>query len=191
MINIKASVTDTILSLPMTLIQQYQVNTAEIEFTFDESWNEYSKYVTFKNDDKVTKVSIFDNKCVIPTSLDTGIIYIQVYGQKLENDTIIERQPTNIKTIRILNSINPNEDETTENIETTEWDKFVQEITSMKETDEILNNNIQANVESIKEIHTTDQELENKIQTNAEAIEQINTSLGSTIMIEEEEEIDE
>ena len=105
-----------------------QINVAKIHFEFDESWNKYDKYVVFIDEhDKTYKTAIIDNEVIIPSALVDGFIKFQVYGQIINDSTILERQPSKISGFKLVSSLNP----TGLDVEIpspSEWDNYIKQI---------------------------------------------------------------
>ncbi len=109
-------------------ILENQINVAKIHFEFDESWNKYDKYVVFIDEhDKTYKTAIIDNEVIIPSALVDGFIKFQVYGQIINDSTILERQPSKISGFKLVSSLNP----TGLDVEIpspSEWDNYIKQI---------------------------------------------------------------
>ena len=109
-------------------ILENQINVAKIHFEFDESWNKYDKYVVFMDEhDQIYKNAILDNEVIIPSALVDGFIKFQVYGQIINDSTILERQPSKISGFKLVSSLNP----TGLDVEIpspSEWDNYIKQI---------------------------------------------------------------
>lgn len=129
MITIKANVqNDKIELLDKKSIQEYQINIAKIVFSFDESWENYTKYVMFEDSEQKIKKSIIDNVCIIPQELKSGFVKIQVYGEKIEDDKIIQRNPTNVVSFYLFKSIEPTNTNSEEYPEASDLDIILDKI---------------------------------------------------------------
>mgnify|MGYP004532549939 CR=1 FL=1 len=88
-------------------------------FEFDENWNDYNdKIANFILNDKVYSQPIIDNQCSIPIDvLKIGRFSIGIYGNKLTDEKLIERNTTNLITLEVLkggyfkDSLNISEDD--------------------------------------------------------------------------------
>lgn len=88
-------------------------------FEFDENWNDYNdKIANFILNDKVYSQPIIDNQCSIPIDvLKIGRFSVGIYGNKLSDEKLIERNTTNLITLEVLkggyfkDSLNISEDD--------------------------------------------------------------------------------
>lgn len=186
MIIINAKVTDTKLEfIDSSSIQEYQLNSAQIRFTFDETWNNYTKYVMFESysGDQRLKQAIVGNVCTIPTNLEDGFVKLQVFGEKIEGDKIIQRSPTNVTSIHIARSINPTDDK--EYPQADEWDIYVKnlndytkQVETYKQDIDTYKENTDSELSKIKEEQTNQSNLinSNSTETN-EKITKIDETL--------------
>lgn len=109
-------------------ILENQINVAKIHFEFDELWNKYDKYVVFMDEhDQIYKNAILGNEVIIPSALVDGFIKFQVYGQIINDSTILERQPSKVSGFKLINSLSP----TGLDVEIpspSEWDNYIKQI---------------------------------------------------------------
>lgn len=98
---------DVTLESVDTIIEN-QVNNAKMIIKFDESWNQFDKYVVFKDENlKIYKVAVINDEVILPSELKSGFVDFQIYGQILNDNVIERRQPTKISGLVIENSLNP------------------------------------------------------------------------------------
>lgn len=172
MVILRGNVNDTEFELSEEKqIQQYQVNTAEISFEFDETWNDYSKYIIFKNKrtNQIIRQDITENTCIIPSVLENGYIDAQIFGEKVENDLIIKRQPTNLITFLIKESINPDD------VYKDKWSIFITKIENYTQNFETFKNNTEKYKENInKQIEKINSDINNVKETNNSNLQEIN-----------------
>lgn len=172
---IKAIIKNNIMTLQeYQVIQEYQVNTAEIDFEFDSSWNEYAKYVMFENinTNQKYKQVIIDNVCTIPYELENGYTNIQVYGEKIVENKLVKRQPTNVVTIRLVRSIKPQD---TDNTEPTlsEWQIYFSKIDNYEK--EVKNN-----LEKVESYSNTVAEYQKQVEEYQDNVQQYNQDVANT-----------
>ena len=109
-------------------ILENQINVAKIQFEFDESWNKYDKYVVFMDEhDQMYKTAILNNEVFIPSALVDGFIKFQVYGQIINDSTILERQPSKVSGFKLISSLNPTGLDV-EILSPNEWDNYIKQI---------------------------------------------------------------
>lgn len=118
---------DVTLESVDTIIEN-QVNNAKMVINFDESWNQFDKYVVFKDENlKIYKVAVINDEVILPSELKSGFVDFQIYGQILNDNVIERRQPTKISGLVIENSLNP--DSLDVSIPSpSEWDNYIKQI---------------------------------------------------------------
>lgn len=118
-----------------TIIEN-QVNNVKMVISFDETWEQFDKYVIFKDENlKTYKVAVINDEVIIPSELKSGFVEFQIYGQVLNNNILEKRQPTKICGFVVENSLSP--DGLDVSIPSpTEWDNYIKQIESI--TDRIV-----------------------------------------------------
>ena len=121
--------------LEKPLITSGGINSIDVEFTFSDEWDGYTKTAMLYNDErKVEYVTIIDNKCVVPSSLlkDEGILWIGVTGY--QNGKTL---PTNMLKYTIYEgSISVNEQP-----EKSLYEKLLDEINNMNILKAVIDDN--------------------------------------------------
>ena len=118
---------DATLEVSETIIEN-QVNNAKMVISFDETWEQFDKYVIFKDENlKTYKVAVINDEVIIPSELKSGFVEFQIYGQVLNNNILEKRQPTRICGLVVENSLSP--DGLDVSIPTpSEWDNYIKQI---------------------------------------------------------------
>ena len=118
---------DATLEVSETIIEN-QVNNAKMVISFDETWEQFDKYVIFKDENlKTYKVAVINDEVIIPSELKSGFVEFQIYGQVLNNNILEKRQPTRICGLVVENSLSP--DGLDVIIPTpSEWDNYIKQI---------------------------------------------------------------
>lgn len=126
---------DATLEVSEAIIEN-QVNNAKIVISFDETWEQFDKYVIFKDENlKTYKVAVINDEVIIPSELKSGFVEFQIYGQVLNNNILEKRQPTRICGFVVENSLSP--DGLDVSIPSPdEWDNYIKQIESI--TDRIV-----------------------------------------------------
>lgn len=118
---------DATLEVSEAIIEN-QVNNAKMVISFDETWEQFDKYVIFKDENlKTYKVAVINDEVIIPSELKSGFVEFQIYGQVLNNNILEKRQPTKICGFVVENSLSsdgldvsiPSPDE---------WDNYIKQI---------------------------------------------------------------
>ena len=118
---------DATLEVSEAIIEN-QVNNAKIVISFDETWEQFDKYVIFKDENlKTYKVAVINDEVIIPSELKSGFVEFQIYGQVLNNNILEKRQPTRICGFVVENSLSS--DGLDVSIPSpTEWDNYIKQI---------------------------------------------------------------
>ncbi len=118
---------DVTLESVDTIIEN-QVNNAKMVINFDESWNQFDKYVVFKDENlKTYKAAVINDEVILPSKLKSGFVDFQIYGQILNDNVIEKRQPTKICGLVVKNSLSV--DGLDVSIPTPdEWDNYIKQI---------------------------------------------------------------
>lgn len=126
---------DATLEVSETIIEN-QVNNVKMVISFDETWEQFDKYVIFKDENlKTYKVAVINDEVIIPSELKSGFVEFQIYGQILNNNILEKRQPTRICGLVVEDSLSP--DGLDVSIPSpTEWDNYIKQIESI--TDRIV-----------------------------------------------------
>ena len=126
---------DVTLEVSETIIEN-QVNNVKMVISFDETWEQFDKYVIFKDENlKTYKVAVINDEVIIPSELKSGFVEFQIYGQVLNNNILEKRQPTRICGLVVEDSLSP--DGLDVSIPTpSEWDNYIKQIESI--TDRIV-----------------------------------------------------
>lgn len=177
---INASVENTELILDNSLkLQEYQINTVEIDFTFDNTWDNYDKYVMFENSEvnptqTIRQTINSDGSCIMPSSLKAGHVKIQVYGEKTENDLKVKREPTNIVTLYIIKSIDPES-------KVNEWDLYLTKIDNYSFIVQNVQGQAETNAQNIASNSENITSNTNLINNNKEAVDNEITLINQNI----------
>lgn len=118
---------DVTLEVSETIIEN-QVNNVKMVISFDETWEQFDKYVIFKDENlKTYKVAVINDEVIIPSELKSGFVEFQIYGQVLNNNILEKRQPTRICGFVVENSLSS--DGLDVSIPSpTEWDNYIKQI---------------------------------------------------------------
>lgn len=118
---------DATLEVSEAIIEN-QVNNAKMVISFDETWEQFDKYVIFKDENlKTYKVAVINDEVIIPSELKSGFVEFQIYGQVLNNNILEKRQPTRICGFVVENSLSP--DGLDVSIPSPdEWDNYIKQI---------------------------------------------------------------
>ena len=118
---------DATLEVSEAIIEN-QVNNVKMVISFDETWEQFDKYVIFKDENlKTYKVAVINDEVIIPSELKSGFVEFQVYGQVLNNNILEKRQPTRICGFVVEDSLSP--DGLDVSIPSpTEWDNYIKQI---------------------------------------------------------------
>lgn len=118
---------DATLEVSETIIEN-QVNNVKMVISFDETWEQFDKYVIFKDENlKTYKVAVINDEVIIPSELKSGFVEFQIYGQVLNNNILEKRQPTRICGLVVEDSLSP--DGLDVSIPSpTEWDNYIKQI---------------------------------------------------------------
>lgn len=118
---------DATLEVSETIIEN-QVNNVKMVISFDETWEQFDKYVIFKDENlKTYKVAVINDEVIIPSELKSGFVEFQIYGQVLNNNILEKRQPTRICGLVVEDSLSP--DGLDVSIPTpSEWDNYIKQI---------------------------------------------------------------
>lgn len=118
---------DATLEVSETIIEN-QVNNAKMVISFDETWEQFDKYVIFKDENlKTYKVAVINDEVIIPSELKSGFVEFQIYGQVLNNNILEKRQPTRICGLVVEDSLSP--DGLDVSIPSpSEWDNYIKQI---------------------------------------------------------------
>lgn len=143
---------DVTLEVSETIIEN-QVNNVKMVISFDETWEQFDKYVIFKDENlKTYKVAVINDEVIIPSELKSGFVEFQIYGQVLNNNILEKRQPTRICGFVVENSLSS--DGLDVSIpSTTEWDNYIKQIESITdrivsdETTRVENENVRLSAE--------------------------------------------
>lgn len=143
---------DATLEVSEAIIEN-QVNNAKMVISFDETWEQFDKYVIFKDENlKTYKVAVINDEVIIPSELKSGFVEFQIYGQVLNNNILEKRQPTKICGFVVENSLSsdgldvsiPSPDE---------WDNYIKQIESITnrivsdEDNRVINENARLSAE--------------------------------------------
>lgn len=112
-------------------ILENQINDAKISCDFDSTWDKYTKYIIFEDEDSNRfRVALINNEALIPSGLKNGFIRFQIYGQVVKENTIENRHPSKVSCFKLINSLSP--DGLDVNIPSpTEWDNYIKQIESI------------------------------------------------------------
>lgn len=143
---------DVTLEVSETIIEN-QVNNVKMVISFDETWEQFDKYVIFKDENlKTYKVAVINDEVIIPSELKSGFVEFQIYGQVLNNNILEKRQPTRICGFVVENSLSS--DGLDVSIPSpTEWDNYIKQIESITdrivsdETTRVENENVRLSAE--------------------------------------------
>ena len=118
---------DATLEVSETIIEN-QVNNVKMVISFDETWEQFDKYVIFKDENlKTYKVAVINDEVIIPSELKSGFVEFQIYGQVLNNNILEKRQPTRICGLVVEDSLSP--DGLDVSIPSpSEWDNYIKQI---------------------------------------------------------------
>lgn len=109
-------------------ILENQINDAKISCDFDSTWDKYTKYIIFEDEDSNRfRVALINNEALIPSGLKNGFIRFQIYGQVVKENTIENRHPSKVSCFKLINSLSP--DGLDVSIPgPTEWDNYIKQI---------------------------------------------------------------
>lgn len=109
-------------------ILENQINDAKISCDFDSTWDKYTKYIIFEDEDSNRfRVALINNEALIPSGLKNGFIRFQIYGQVVKENTIENRHPSKVSCFKLINSLSP--DGLDVSIPSpTEWDNYIKQI---------------------------------------------------------------
>lgn len=109
-------------------ILENQINDAKISCDFDSTWDKYTKYIIFEDEDSNRfRVALINNEALIPSGLKNGFIRFQIYGQVVKENTIENRRPSKVSCFKLINSLSP--DGLDVSIPSpTEWDNYIKQI---------------------------------------------------------------
>lgn len=109
-------------------ILENQINDAKISCDFDFTWDKYTKYIIFEDEDSNRfRVALINNEAIIPSELKNGFIRFQIYGQVVKENTIENRHPSKVSCFKLINSLSP--DGLDVSIPSpSEWDNYIKQI---------------------------------------------------------------
>lgn len=109
-------------------ILENQINDAKISCDFDSTWDKYTKYIIFEDEDSNRfRVALINNEALIPSGLKNGFIRFQIYGQVVKENTIENRHPSKVSCFKLINSLSP--DGLDVSIPSpSEWDNYIKQI---------------------------------------------------------------
>ncbi len=156
-------------------IIENQVNNAKMVIKFDETWEQFDKYVIFKDENlKTYKVAVINDEVIIPSELKSGFVEFQIYGQVLNNNILEKRQPTRICGLVVEDSLSP--DGLDVSIPTpSEWDNYIKQIEDITnrivsdEDNRVTNENARLSAEEQRIKNETARVSSEKDRINAES----------------------
>ena len=108
------------------------VNSYILEFDIDSSYEDFTITLVFKNNKKIIKkvITYETEKIEIPHEIleESGDLYIGLFAEKLEDDTLIQRNSVNLVTLYVEEGSYTDDGEYTEPIETTILEQYLQQM---------------------------------------------------------------